>query len=89
MPPSLPLRVLSSFVFLYLLVLVQASALTTAIAPNERVCFFADVDKAGEKIGVRAFFFLGMCERYGRVVLTLDVLVFLVLLCCTLSFLGV
>ncbi|PPQ90490.1 hypothetical protein CVT25_014773 [Psilocybe cyanescens] len=54
MPPSLPLRVLSSFVFLYLLVLVQASALTTAIAPNERVCFFADVDKAGEKIGVQS-----------------------------------
>ncbi|KAF8645379.1 hypothetical protein AX16_007881 [Volvariella volvacea WC 439] len=29
----------------------KASALTTAIAPNERLCFFADVDKAGEKIG--------------------------------------
>ena len=30
----------------------HASALTTAIAPNERLCFYADVDKAGEKIGV-------------------------------------
>ncbi|KAF9650370.1 hypothetical protein BDM02DRAFT_3185414 [Thelephora ganbajun] len=29
----------------------HASALTTAIAPNERLCFYADVDKAGEKIG--------------------------------------
>lgn len=33
--------------------LVSASALTTAINPNERLCFYADVDKAGEKIGVR------------------------------------
>lgn len=31
---------------------VYASALTTALAPNERLCFYADVDKAGEKIGV-------------------------------------
>lgn len=30
----------------------HATALTTAIGPNERLCFFADVDKAGEKIGV-------------------------------------
>ncbi|KAJ8461950.1 hypothetical protein ONZ45_g18111 [Pleurotus djamor] len=30
---------------------VQAAALTTAISANERLCFFADVDKAGEKIG--------------------------------------
>ncbi|KAH9917792.1 emp24/gp25L/p24 family/GOLD-domain-containing protein [Fomitopsis serialis] len=29
----------------------HASALTTAIGANERLCFFADVDKAGEKIG--------------------------------------
>ncbi|KAJ3501276.1 hypothetical protein NLJ89_g9410 [Agrocybe chaxingu] len=41
----------SLFVFLYLSIAVKASALTTAIAPNERVCFYADVDKAGEKIG--------------------------------------
>ena len=33
--------------------LASASALTTAISPNERLCFFADVDKVGEKIGVR------------------------------------
>jgi len=30
---------------------VKCAALTTTIAPNERVCFYADVDKAGEKIG--------------------------------------
>ncbi|GBE85745.1 emp24/gp25L/p24 family/GOLD-domain-containing protein [Sparassis latifolia] len=30
---------------------VAASALTTSISPNERLCFYADVDKAGEKIG--------------------------------------
>ncbi|KAH7886642.1 emp24/gp25L/p24 family/GOLD-domain-containing protein [Phlebopus sp. FC_14] len=29
----------------------NASALTTSIGPNERLCFYADVDKAGEKIG--------------------------------------
>lgn len=33
---------------------VEASALTTIIAANERLCFYADVDKAGEKIGVSA-----------------------------------
>lgn len=38
---------------LSLLTGARASALTTAIAGNERLCFFADVDKAGEKIGVR------------------------------------
>ncbi|KIJ37566.1 hypothetical protein M422DRAFT_76051 [Sphaerobolus stellatus SS14] len=31
--------------------LVQGSALTTAIAANEKLCFYADVDKVGEKIG--------------------------------------
>ncbi|QRV81116.1 endosomal cargo receptor (Erp3) [Ceratobasidium sp. AG-Ba] len=30
---------------------VNASALTTTIPPNQRLCFFADVDKEGEKIG--------------------------------------
>ncbi|KAI6152960.1 emp24/gp25L/p24 family/GOLD-domain-containing protein [Pisolithus thermaeus] len=29
----------------------RASALTTSVSPNERLCFYADVDKAGEKIG--------------------------------------
>ena len=33
--------------------LVESTALTTPISPNERLCFYADVDKAGEKIGVR------------------------------------
>ena len=31
---------------------VNASALTTTVPPNQRLCFFADVDKEGEKIGV-------------------------------------
>jgi len=30
---------------------VWATALTTAVAANQRLCFHADVDKAGEKIG--------------------------------------
>jgi hypothetical protein len=46
-------RLLSfSFFFLCLALAVRGSALTTAIAANERLCFYADVDKAGEKIGV-------------------------------------
>lgn len=46
---------LSSVVFwLALCKTATATALTTAIAANERLCFYADVDKAGEKIGVRA-----------------------------------
>jgi hypothetical protein len=49
-----PLRFLTSILFLYLSLAVNASSLTTTIAPNERVCFYADVDKAGEKIGVCA-----------------------------------
>ncbi|PPQ70337.1 hypothetical protein CVT24_012998 [Panaeolus cyanescens] len=49
---SSPFRLFSSFlVFLYLSTLAYASALTTSLSPNERVCFYADVDKAGEKIG--------------------------------------
>lgn len=50
---------------------VSASALTTAIGPNERLCFYADVDKAGEKIGVRPsilsqhlFVLLLICNLY-------------------------
>jgi len=31
--------------------LVRATALTTSLTPNERLCFFADVEKAGQKIG--------------------------------------
>jgi len=30
---------------------VSASALTTTIPPSQRLCFYADVDKTGEKIG--------------------------------------
>ncbi|KAH0835672.1 Aldehyde/histidinol dehydrogenase [Lanmaoa asiatica] len=44
----------SSALFLASIQHVKASALTTIIAPNERLCFYADVDKAGEKIGVQA-----------------------------------
>jgi len=40
-----------SFFLLYLSLSAQCSALTTPIAANERQCFYADVDKAGEKIG--------------------------------------
>ncbi|KAL0067623.1 hypothetical protein AAF712_005338 [Marasmius tenuissimus] len=36
---------------LHLCLHVRGSALTTAIAANERLCFYADVDKAGEKLG--------------------------------------
>lgn len=45
----------SLFAFFALLQLIGtalASALTTGIGANERLCFYADVDKAGEKIGV-------------------------------------
>ncbi|CCL98459.1 uncharacterized protein FIBRA_00457 [Fibroporia radiculosa] len=41
----------SLILFLQLSIHVRASALTTAIGANERLCFYADVDKAGEKIG--------------------------------------
>jgi len=41
----------SLFLFLYLSVSVKSSALSTTISPNERLCFYADVDKAGEKLG--------------------------------------
>ena len=33
-----------------------STALTTVLTPNERLCFYADVDKAGEKIGVRPLY---------------------------------
>ncbi|KAG7096731.1 hypothetical protein E1B28_004144 [Marasmius oreades] len=36
---------------LYLCLLARGSSLTTAISANERLCFYAEVDKAGEKIG--------------------------------------
>ncbi|KAI0808071.1 emp24/gp25L/p24 family/GOLD-domain-containing protein [Fomes fomentarius] len=43
--------VLSFLCFLQLALHTRAAALTTAISANERLCFYADVDKAGEKIG--------------------------------------
>ncbi|KII84714.1 hypothetical protein PLICRDRAFT_45521 [Plicaturopsis crispa FD-325 SS-3] len=46
------LRLLSSaLILLRLSLYARAAALTTAIAANERLCFYADVDKAFEKIG--------------------------------------
>jgi len=46
------LHILSNLLlFLYLSVSVKPSALSTTIAPNERLCFYTDVDKAGEKLG--------------------------------------
>ncbi len=45
---------LSLLCFLQLATRTHAVALTTAIGANERVCFYADADKAGEKIGVRS-----------------------------------
>ena len=50
---SLSALALTSIIFFKGLVAVKATALTTAIAANERLCFYADVDKAGEKLGVR------------------------------------
>lgn len=42
----------SAVLFLLLPVHVRGSALTTTVGPNEKLCFYADVDKEGEKIGV-------------------------------------
>jgi len=46
------LHVLSFITFLSVASYADASALTTTIGANERLCFYADVDTAGEKIGV-------------------------------------
>ena len=47
------LHLLSTLFFVFSRIYtVKATALTTALAANERLCFYADVDKAGEKIGV-------------------------------------
>jgi hypothetical protein len=35
---------------------VYSTALSTLLTPNERLCFYADVDKAGEKLGVRSLY---------------------------------
>ncbi|GAA5955023.1 hypothetical protein JCM21900_002763 [Sporobolomyces salmonicolor] len=52
--PPAPLYLLLSAIFLALLSavpLARGSALTTTINANERTCFYALVDKVGEKIG--------------------------------------
>ena len=47
------IQLISSFLFLFsLFPFINAAALTTQLAANERLCFYADVDKVGEKIGV-------------------------------------
>lgn len=48
---------LSLLLCFYLAVTTNASALTTPIAANEKLCFYADVDKAGEKIGASITYF--------------------------------
>lgn len=45
-----PLLALLSLVLLTTLPRVDASALTTTINANERTCFYALVDKVGEKV---------------------------------------
>jgi hypothetical protein len=47
-PMALLFSLLLSFIFA---VSVNATALTTPIAANQKLCFYTDVDKAGEKIG--------------------------------------
>ena len=53
MAPSLAIAA-CTLLLLQLFTSVKATALTTSLAPNERLCFYADVDKAFEKIGVRS-----------------------------------
>ena len=51
--PMVVVQLISSLLFLFsLLPSINAAALTTQLAANERLCFYADVDKVGEKIGV-------------------------------------
>src|ERR1700730_13930450 len=49
------LHILSALFIIRFLPLAWCAALTTAVSANERLCFYADVDKAGEKIGVSKF----------------------------------
>ena len=66
---------LFSILFLFSLsLLANGAALTTALSANERLCFYADVDKAGEKLGVRVIY----PHSYKHLTLSL------VLLCCML-----
>lgn len=62
------LSLLSLFVTTTLLVVfppaVSGSALTTTIAANERTCFYASVDKVGEKVSsIRSYYFDPSDER--------------------------
>lgn len=55
--PDLPKMILRHALLLFATLiyqahLIRASALTASISANQRLCFFADVDKTGEKIGV-------------------------------------
>jgi hypothetical protein len=49
--------------FLSIALTAWGTALTTTVAPGEKLCFYADVDKAGEKIGVGPFRILYMRHR--------------------------
>jgi len=44
---------------------VIASALTTTIPANDRTCFYAAVDKPGEKVRYRVFALLWLCPECG------------------------
>ena len=56
-PAMIPFQLLlSGFFLLSLLRSAKSTALTTAIAANEKLCFYADVDKEFEKIGVRLIY---------------------------------
>ncbi|KAM0793145.1 hypothetical protein ACM66B_000621 [Microbotryomycetes sp. NB124-2] len=46
-----PVLLVATLVCCVLVTGVDASALTTTIPANERTCFYANVDKAGEKVG--------------------------------------
>lgn len=67
------LAVLTSALFvLQILSSVKATALTTTVAPNERLCFYADVDKAGEKLGVRPNLSASVCHEKLTSILVLQ-----------------
>lgn len=57
-PSSAMVAIPTILTLLGLATTVYSTALTTLLTPNERLCFYADVDKAGEKIGVRTLYYL-------------------------------
>lgn len=63
--PLARLALLATLASSYLTTQASATALTTAISANERLCFYADVDKAGEKIGVTYCYFQ-CCLRLAK-----------------------